>query len=528
MRERSFCARRDFLKTAGLAAAALAAPACARLAGPLGGLERGKPPNILFIFGDDHACQAISAYGSKINKTPNIDRIAREGAIFLKNFCTNSICAPSRAVVLTGKHSHINGAIDNRAQLDPSQPTFPQLLHAAGYQTAVIGKWHLKTEPAGFDYWELLQRGGYYNPQFDSSDGTTEHTGYTPDIITDLALNWIETGRDPDRPFFIVCNHTAVHRTWAPGPRYLTMYDDVEIPEPPTLFDDYSGRNSGLKTNQMSIAEHMMWDYDLKVPGLGIKDALGRDLKNPEVGRMTPEQKAKWDAAYGPKNEEFKRRNPQGKELVRWKYQRYVKDYLRCVAAVDDNVGRMLDRLDESGLAENTVVVYSADQGFYLGEHGWYDKRWMYEESLRMPLLIRWPGVGAKGLRIEELTQNIDFAPTFLEMAGCAVPEDMQGESLVPFLRGRHPKNWRRSIYYHYYEGGGEHNVPRHYGVRTERYKLIHYYESGEWELFDLDQDPHELRNLYNDPSRQGTVAGLKAELKRLRRHYRDRTGKTF
>lgn len=476
-------------------------------------------PNILFIFTDDHSQRSIGAYGSKINKTPNIDRIADEGAIFLRNTCGNSICAPSRASILTGKHSHANGQRFNGPVFDGGQETFPKLLQAAGYETALIGKWHLRSDPTGFDHWEILPgQGSYYNPDMYNAQGKTNYEGYVTDIVTDLSMEWLDQ-RDTNKPFMLMCQHKAPHRIWAPGPDHLTMYDDVDIPEPPTLFDTYENRASVLAENEMMIAKHMMYDYDLKVPGLGIKDALGRDYDNSEWPRMTPKQKAAWQAAYEPKNEAFKAAKLEGKALVQWKYQRYVKDYLRCIASVDDNVGRMLDYLDASGLAENTLIIYSSDQGFYLGEHGMYDKRWMYEESFSMPLVMRLPGSIKAGTRVEQLTQNIDFAPMFLDVAGVDVPDAMHGESLVPLMHGEQPSDWRDALYYHYYEEG-EHAVARHEGVCTERYKLVRYYGVGEWELFDLREDPHEMKSEYANPEYAGVVKEMKAALARLKKEY--------
>ena len=504
--------RRSFL--------AAAAAGIAGSVGAAGAEDGGKRPNIVFIFSDDHAQQAVGAYGSVVNKTPNIDRIAREGALFLHNTCCNSICGPSRAAVLTGKHSHINGFRSNLDTFDGSQQTFPKMLQAAGYDTAMVGKWHLKTDPTGFDYWDILpDQGNYYNPDFIDAKGKRRIEGYVTDIITRLSIDWLEKGRDPGKPFLLMCQHKAPHRTWAPAPDKLTLYNDVTIPEPPTLFDDYAHRAPVLAQNEAQIAKHMMFDYDLKVPGLGIPDALGRDRPDPETPRMTPAQKAQWDAAYAPVKEAFLKQNPQGEDLVRWKYQRYMKDYLRCISSVDDSVGAVLDYLDKHGLAENTIVIYSSDQGFYLGEHGIYDKRWMYGESLAMPLLVRWPGRVKPGTRIDRLTQNIDFAPTMLEAAGIAAPGDVQGRSFVPLLEGKTPQDWRDAIYYHYYEVG-EHHVPRHEGVSTEQYKLIHYYDVDQWELFDLKSDPHEMRSVYDDPAYAGVLAEMKKRLEELKVRY--------
>ena len=521
--------RRTFLRFM-TASALFAGTAAERLFGAPA--ERsGKQPNILFFFADDHTCQAISAYrstwfgttralGRPINETPNIDRLAKEGALFENSFCTNSICAPSRAVVLTGKFSHINGVVRNGRTFDGAQQTYPKLLQAAGYQTAMIGKWHLRSEPTGFDYWHVLPgQGAYYNPDFRTPEGIKRYEGYTTDVIADLSLDWLKNKRDPSRPFLLHSWHKAPHRNWQPGPKHLTTFDDVTMPEPPTLFDDYANRASPASKQAMEIDRHMSMGSDLKVtdPLTGMKKG-GRGGFN----RLTEEQRKLWDQAYVAKNEAFRKANPEGAELVRWKYQRYVKDYLRCIASVDDAVGRILKYLDESGLAENTIVVYGSDQGFFLGEHGWFDKRWMYEESLRMPLLMRWPGMIKSGTRIPQLVQNIDYAPTFIEAAGVAVPEDLQGQSLMRLLNGKGSADWRKSIYYHYFEFPGGHSVRRHCGVRTERYKLMHFYLEKEWELFDLEKDPLEMKSVYGDPAYSAIQAELTAELERLKKHYND------
>jgi len=463
-------------------------------------------PNILFVFTDDHSPLAISAYGSKINQTPNMDRLAKEGMLFRHCFVTNSICGPSRAVIQTGKYSHVNGFIQNGNRFNGAQQTFPKLLRKAGYQTAIIGKWHLKSDPTGYDYWNILiGQGPYYNPPMIENGRHVKYEGYTTDIITDLALSWLREGRDKSKPFMLMYQHKAPHRRWEPGPKYLHKYDNVTIPEPPTLFDDYSGRGSAAKMQKMMIA----------------KNLTRRDLKLDPPKGLTSEQLETWNKAYGPKNEAFEKAHLTGRALVRWKYQRYIKDYLRCVASVDDNLGRVLDYLDESGLAKNTIVIYSADQGWYLGEHGWFDKRWMYEESLRMPLIVRWPGVVKPGSEDAHIVSNLDFAETFLEMAGAPIPSDMQGRSLVPILKGESPQDWRNSFYYHYYEYPGAHSVRRHYGVRTQRYKLIYFYNLHEWELYDLQRDPHELTSVYDDTGYAGVQRRLKAELQRLREQYR-------
>ena len=467
-------------------------------------------PNIVFIFTDDHAFQSISAYqGSTdkpLNQTPNIDRIAREGMLFQRCYVPNSICGPVRAVIQTGKYSHLNGFLVNGNKFDGKQQTFPKLLQNVGYQTAVVGKWHLGEHmpPQGYDYSEvLIGQGPYYNPPMLKNGKRTSHVGYTTDIITDLALDWLKSKRDASKPFMLMYQHKAPHRNWQPGPKHLHMYDDVDLPEPPTLFDDYSGRGTPAKTQDMSIAKTM----------------TESDLKLTPPRNLTPEQLKTWNAAYEPKNKAFREANLKGKDLVRWKYQRYVKDYLRCVASVDDNVGRMLDYLTESGLDKNTIVVYSSDQGFYLGEHGWCDKRWMYEESLRTPLLVKWPGVTKPGTINKDIVSPLDFAETFLDVAGAEIPSDMQGRSLVPVLKGNTPADWRKSFYYHYYEFPGWHDVRRHYGVTDGRYKLIRYYEKDvdEWELFDLRQDPLEMQSVYGSQQVAKVQAALKVELQRLR-----------
>lgn len=464
-------------------------------------------PNILFIFADDHGYQALSCYGSKVNSTPNLDRIANQGMRFDRCFVTNSICGPSRAVVLTGKYGHLNGFVRNGDVFNGNQQTASKLLQQAGYQTAVMGKWHLESDPVGFDDWKILiGQGPYYNPRMKTPRGFETHTGYTTDIITDAALEWLKSKRDPEKPFFLMYQHKAPHRQWQPGPNYLDKYKGETIPEPATLFDDYQGRSRAASMQKMSVAQDMT-DDDLKL--------------SPPKG-LTPEQLERWNAAYGPENDAFHKADLKGKDRVRWNYQRYVKDYLRCVDSVDENVGRVLDYLDDSGLSKNTVVIYSSDQGWYLGEHGWYDKRWMYEESFRTPLMVRWPGQVKPGSVNSDMVMNLDFAELFLDIAGASIPSDMQGRSFKPLLLGKTPDDWRKSVYYHYYEFPGPHSVARHYGVRTDRYKLIHFYELGEWELFDLEKDPHELQSVYADPSYATTVSELKTELARLRQHYQD------
>jgi arylsulfatase A-like enzyme len=464
-------------------------------------------PNILFIFTDDHAYQSIGCYGSVINQTPNIDRLAREGVRFDRCYVTNSICGPMRAVIQTGKYSHLNGFCCNGNKFDGTQQTFPKLLQTAGYQTAVVGKWHLGTHmaPQGYDYSEVLVgQGPYYNPPMLKNGEKTKHVGYTTDIITDLAIDWLKEKRDKDKPFMLMYQHKAPHRNWQPGPKHLTMYDDQTIPEPATLFDSYEGRGKPAHTQDMSIEKTM----------------TAKDLKLVPPQNLTPEQLKVWNEAYEPKNKTFKEANLQGKDLIRWKYQRYIKDYLRCIASVDDNIGRMLQYLDDNGLKENTIVIYCSDQGFYLGEHGWFDKRWMYEESLRTPFIVRWPGVVKPGtVNSSDIVSPLDFAETFCEVAGVEVPNDMQGQSLVPVLKGQTPEDWRKVFYYHYYEYPGAHSVRRHYGVTDGQYKLMRFYEPDvdEWEMYDLASDPNELKSIHADANSSGERARLMAELSRLR-----------
>ncbi len=500
--------RTDFIKLSGFGFSSL-------LLTNKRGFAAEKKPNIVFIFSDDHAVNSISAYSGKLNKTPNIDRIAKQGALFKANYCANSVCAPSRAAILTGKHSHLNGVMANQTDFDGSQQTFPKLLQKAGYTTGIVGKWHLRTDPTGFDEWMILPgQGQYYGPDYITADGKKKFKGYCVEKTTDLSLEFIEKQKDSEKPFLLMCQYKAPHRNFMPGPKYLNMYDDVEIPEPPTLLDDYEGRATPAGNHKMGIAEHMKLDADLKVGGMESKG-----LKS-KLERMTPEQLEKWNAAYEPKNKKFLEAKLEGKALVKWKYQRYIKDYLRCVAAVDDNVGRITDYLEKNGLSDNTIVIYSSDQGFYLGEHGWFDKRWMYEESFRMPLMMKWPGHIKPGTVIDKLTQNIDFGPTFLDAAGIKVPDDMQGESFLPLLNPKNKKEWRKSLYYHYYMHKG-HGVAKHYGVKTKQYKLMHFYVTDEWELFDLKNDPREMKSEYDNPEYANIKKMMHEELARLRELYK-------
>ena len=485
-------------------------------------------PNILFIFSDDHAVDAIGAYGSTRNQTPNLDRIAREGMLFENSFCANSICGPSRACILTGKHSHINGFRRNGMRFDGSQWTFPKVLRDAGYQTALIGKWHLNSDPEGFDHWEVLPgQGHYYNPDFIQMDGTKiRQDGYVTDIITDKTIDWLQQ-RKSDQPFMLMCQHKAPHRNWCPPPRYYHQYDDVIMPAPASLRDDYARRTELLKENEMSIRKHFSWSHDMKLAGPNqFPEHFSGRHKNQSYARMTDEQRRKWDEAYQPKNQAFIKAVENGEmddeAILMWKYQRYIKDYLRCVQAVDDSVGQLLGYLDDHNLADNTIVIYSSDQGFYLGEHGWYDKRWMFEESLKMPLMVRWPERIDAGVRSTALVQNIDYAPTFLEVAGLPAPDAVQGRSLIPIIDndGAATSDWRDAIYYAYYENGAVHNVPIHDGVRTERYKLMFFPRTKEFQLFDLQVDPYEMRSFHDDDSYAEIFEGMRQRLADLRGYY--------
>ena len=487
-------------------------------------LEKNKPqaetqqrPNIVFIISDDHAYQAISAYGGRLAEvapTPNIDRIADSGMLFTNCLVTNSICGPSRATILTGKYSHQNGFIDNTfgSQFDFNQQTFAELLQAAGYKTGVLGKLHLGAKPSkGFDYIDILPgQGSYYNPVFINEQGQYKLEGYTTEIITEKAIQWMDSIKSDAQPFMLFLGHKSPHRPWQPGPNEIGMYEGVTIPEPESLFDTYTGNRTVAAMNFMSISEAMKLEQDLKI------------TSGPQGGFTSKQQKT-WDSIYGPINEKFNKEKPTGKDLTRFKYQRYMKDYLASVAGVDKGVGQVLDYLNASGLEENTIVIYTSDQGFYLGEHGWFDKRWMYKESLRTPLLVSWPGKIKAGTRTDRFVSNLDFAETFLDIAQTEIPEDMQGKSIVPILKGKTPENWREAHYYHYYEHPSEHDVRRHYGITTDRYKLIHfYYDLDQWELYDLEKDPNEMQNRYGDTAYAEVQRELHDRLEILRTTYQD------
>ncbi len=485
-----------------------------------------RRPNIVYIMSDDHGYQAMSCYNGKLNKTPNLDRIADGGVIFTRAFVTNSLCSPSRATLLTGKFSNKNGLYINRGghnDFDTAQMTFPKLLHRAGYQTAMIGKWHIKSMPVGFDYWNILPgQGQYYNPDFIEMGERKRHEGYVTNLITDFALQWLQQ-RDTTRPFLLMMHEKAPHRPWMPDTATFGLYEDEQFPVPGNYFDDYAGRRAA-REQKMSVIKDMDLAYDLKmVDKEGEIKTRYRPYIEGMLKRLTPQQRAAWDREYDPKIKAFKEAHLRGKELAVWKLRRYLSDYLRCVASVDMNVGRLLDYLEKEGLMKNTIVVYSSDQGFYLGEHGYFDKRFMYEESFRTPLIMHYPGFAKKG-KINALVQNIDYAPTFLDYAGVSVPQEIQGVSLKPLLQhNTPPAGWRKALYYHYYEFPCEHFTRRHYGIRTGRYKLIHfYYDFDEWEFFDLQSDPHEMHNLYHDAAYAGVIDSLKAGLDSLRKMYGD------
>ena len=497
-------------------------------------LRADQKPNIVFIFSDDHAPHAIGAYNGwlkSVNPTPRIDQLANQGMLFEKSFCTNSICGPSRAVIMTGKHSHKNGFMNNGNSFNWNQQTFPKILRKAGYTTALYGKSHLKGNPKGFDDWKVLPgQGDYYNPDLITPKGRVRIDGHCTDVVTDLAVEWLKTGRDKTKPFMLMVQHKAPHRNWMPALRHLPLYDDIKIPEPTTLFDKWEDNAPPARHQELEIDRHMDINYDLFLdltadyegaPSQKRQDrSAWRNMK-----KMTKDQLSSWRAFYGPRDKAFHEANLSGKELVRWKFQRYAKNYLRCVRGVDDSVGKIQDTLKNLKLDDNTVVIYSSDQGFYIGDHGWYDKRWMYEESLMMPLIVKWPGVTKPDSRSVQMVQNLDYAQTFLEMAGAEIPSNMQGRSLVPILKNGKADDWRDSIYYHYYEYPSVHMIPRHYGIRTERYKLIHFYQFGnEWEMYDLKEDPDELTNIYGKADKKSLQKDLKEQLGAIRKFYDDNT----
>lgn len=512
--------------------------------------QKEKRPNIVFIMADDHTTQALSAYDNRYISTPHLDQIADEGILFNNCFVTNSICGPSRAVILTGKYSHINGLTDNSKVFDSTQVIYPQLLRKSGYQTAMIGKWHLGSLPKGFDHYSVLpNQGQYYQPIFIENGKKIIEKGYVTDVITDKAIKFLEK-RDQNKPFFMIYQQKAPHRNWMPATRHLGIFNDKTFPEPANLLDGFNNRGSAAKEQLMNISTDLMDVWDLKlisskeldsmaqiVHKLKFKDTKKDDFKNANdkstdkerffqvYNRMNDEEKLAWKKEYAKRLDEFERLELEGDDLIRWKYQQFMKDYLACVTALDENVGRLMDYLKDIGELENTIIVYTSDQGFFLGEHGYFDKRFMYEESLRTPLLIRYPNKIKAGSVSDALVMNLDFAPTLLDYAGVKIPEDMQGRSLKPIMdnAGNTPSNWRKATYYHYYEYPSWHMVKRHYGIRTERYKLIHFYNDvDQWELYDLKNDPMEMHNRYDDEQYQEVVVELKSQLKELQIKYKD------
>ena len=525
-------------------------------------------PNIVYIMCDDHAYQCISAYGSAISKlapTPNIDRLAERGMRFDRAFVENSLSTPSRACLMTGQYSHQNGQRQLGEGIDTTRTFFTELLQEAGYQTAVVGKWHMGCDPKGFDYYHVYNdQGQYWNPQYRGTDTNNEFVveeGYSTDLTTDHALDFIEH-RDPSKPFCLLLHHKAPHRNWQANLKYLGMYDDVEFPMPENFYDDYATRGSAVRTQKMSVTRDMRWEQDFKVPEmLDLNNPDSQDSYNAlmgEINRMTPEQRSAWGRYYFPRNRRLLEAQLKGKDLDNWKYQVYIRDYMSVIASVDESVGRVLDYLDKNGLTDNTMIVYTSDQGFYMGEHGWFDKRFMYEESLRTPLIVSYPGHTKPGSVCNRLVQNIDYAPTFLALAGVKQPKDMPGRSLVPVLtNGDNVKNWRQSIYYHYYDYPTYHMVRKHDGVRTDRYKLIHFYGKGgldavpenkyqnvpgtrEYatlkglesigyfepkdeavdycELYDLQADPHEQNNIFGKPGTEKITKQLQRVLNKYRK----------
>lgn len=525
-------------------------------------------PNIVYIMCDDHAYQCISAYGSALSKlapTPNIDRLAERGMRFDRAFVENSLSTPSRACLMTGQYSHQNGQRQLGEGIDTTHTFFTELLQEAGYQTAVVGKWHMGCDPKGFDYYHVYNdQGQYWNPQYRGTDTNNEFVveeGYSTDLTTDHALSFIEH-RDPSKPFCLLLHHKAPHRNWQANLKYLGMYDDVEFPMPENFYDDYATRGSAARTQKMSVTRDMRWEQDFKVPEmLDLNNPDSKDSYNAlmgEINRMTPEQRSAWGRYYFPRNRRLLEAQLKGKDLDNWKYQVYIRDYMSVIASVDESVGRVLDYLDKNGLTDNTMIVYTSDQGFYMGEHGWFDKRFMYEESLRTPLIVNYPGHTKPGSVCNRLVQNIDYAPTFLALAGVQQPKDMPGRSLVPVLtNGDNVKNWRQSIYYHYYDYPTYHMVRKHDGVRTDRYKLIHFYGKGgldavsenkyqnvpgtrEYgtmkglesigyfepkdeavdycELYDLQADPHEQNNIFGKPGTEKIMKQLQRELDKYRK----------
>lgn len=509
--------------------AACALPLAAAGLSACGGSEvaEQKQPNIIFIMTDDHTSQAMSCYGKSPVETPNMDRLAEEGIRFDNCYATNALSGPSRACILTGMFGHKNGFTDNASRFDGSQTTFPKLLQENGYATGVIGKWHLISEPQGFDNWSILhgqeEQGDYYNPEFVENGTLVTEEGYVTDIITEKALDFIDEVHK-DKPFMLMFHHKAPHRNWMPAPRHLGMFNDKVFPEPETLFDDYQGRGEAARTQDLNIAASMNEEWDFKV--LTRDEILAGNNRLYDVYvRMPEEVQHKWDSVYAQRITEYRSLNMKGEELVRWKYQQYMRDYFATIMSVDESIGRLLDHLEKIGELDNTVIVYTSDQGFFLGEHGWFDKRFMYEECQRMPLLIRYPKMVKAGSTSNAICMNIDFGPTFLDLAGVEIPQTMQGRSFKKVLEneGAVPEDWREAAYYHYYEYPAEHSVKRHYGIRTADCKLIHFYNDiDEWEMYDMVADPQEMKNVYNDPAYSQKREQMHDLLRKVQEEYED------
>lgn len=493
-----------------------------------------KKLNIIHIMTDDHSYQTISAYGhplSKLAPTPNIDRLAEKGMLFQQAYVENSLSTPSRACLMTGLYSHQNGQRRLGKGIDTTKTFVSEILQQNGYQTAIVGKWHMQCEPKGFDYYSILwDQGNYYNPEFRTNDSDGKYVkeeGYATHLITDHAIEFLEH-RDKEKPFCMYVHHKAPHRNWKPETKYLSLYEDVEFPYPDSFYDNYNTRIAASR-QEMQIDRDMTLVYDLKLDNLAddpkYANEWGKDAVPALLGRMTTEQREAWDKAYEVRKKDFAGKNLSGEDLKKWKYQQYIKDYLRCIKSVDDEIGRLINYLEKEGLMDNTVIVYTSDQGFYMGEHGWFDKRFMYEESSRTPLIMYHPSM-KEAKATKNLVQNIDFAPTFLDIAHIEKPEEMSGASLLPLLSGETPSDWRKDLYYHYYDYPAVHQVHRHDGVRTDRYKLIHFYNGTEenepnkidsYELFDLEKDPNELNNLFNNPSYKEIANDLEKRLNNYR-----------
>lgn len=484
-------------------------------------------PNILFIMSDDHAVNAISAYGSDLVDTPNIDRIANEGIRFTGAYVTNSLCSPSRAVALTGKLSHLNGVRGNGDVFDGAQQTLPKILQQHGYETAIYGKWHLKSEPTGFNYWEVLpDQGRYYKPNFITEQGMVTEEGYVTDVITDKTLDYLATKRDPNKPFFLMYQHKAPHRQWWPAIEDLSTLTNKVFTEPDTLYYNQVGRGSAAQQAEMTVANHMALSMDNKIWPRNLPENYQEFLHYAEQEfrdnyvLLTDSQKDQWNNTYEPINDDFMINSRSGRELTKWKFQRYMQDYTAVIKSVDRNVGRVLDYLESAGLADNTIVIYTSDQGFYLGEFGWFDKRFMYEPSFRTPLLMRWPEKITQPKVVESFVQNVDFAPTLLAALNIDIPKDMQGRNAMRIVESQ-PDDWVNEAYYHYYDYPAIHMVKKHYGLRTERYKLIHFYEDiDEWELYDLALDPKEMNNVYDEPEYQTIRNEMLERLEKKRQDY--------